>query len=90
MLYDNFGQFPGMSEEAGESPVEGEVYKIDANVMAICDQLEGHPRFYRRKMIKVHLGLEGKTRELTAYAYFIQPPYYSNWKPIGPIWTQPS
>lgn len=44
-LLINFG-LPGVIE--GEGTVQGEVYEVDADVLARLDRLEGHPHFYER------------------------------------------
>jgi gamma-glutamylcyclotransferase (GGCT)/AIG2-like uncharacterized protein YtfP len=80
--------------EAGSDRISGEVYEIDDQTLRSCDHLEGHPHFYIRKEIEVWVldgsGLcEGEYRK-TCWAYFIQPPFYNNWKKIkGGLW-QPS
>jgi len=50
-----------------ESPVGGELYRVDDAGLAALDRLEGHPRFYRRELISVNDGLQ-------AWAYFLTRP----------------
>jgi gamma-glutamylcyclotransferase (GGCT)/AIG2-like uncharacterized protein YtfP len=49
------GGFP-ICVENGKFHVLGELYKINEKILARCDQLESHPDFYRRKLIKLHDG----------------------------------
>nr|WP_216612782.1 gamma-glutamylcyclotransferase family protein [Myxococcus xanthus] len=48
-LYD-YGPFPALASR-GKHAVEGEVYEVDALMLAVLDRLEGHPRFYKRTSI---------------------------------------
>ncbi|CAM4542695.1 gamma-glutamylcyclotransferase family protein [Myxococcus xanthus] len=48
-LYD-YGPFPALASR-GTHAVEGEVYEVDALMLAALDKLEGHPYFYERKSI---------------------------------------
>ncbi|WP_141619454.1 gamma-glutamylcyclotransferase [Myxococcus sp. AB036A] len=48
-LYD-YGPFPALASR-GKHAVEGEVYEVDALMLAALDRLESHPRFYRRTPI---------------------------------------
>lgn len=77
-LYD-LGHYPGMVESEQEYQVDGEVYSIDDGVLASCDRLEGHPKFYERKQISVTC--QGK--DTLVWAYFIQPNYYEHAQPMG-------
>ena len=49
-------------------PIKGEVWKLNTDQLASCDQLEGHPIWYRRKQIKVRV--HGCHR--WAWIYFMQ------------------
>lgn len=40
----------------GNGSVKGEVYLVDGATLARLDQLEGHPRMYRRSMVTVQAG----------------------------------
>jgi gamma-glutamylcyclotransferase (GGCT)/AIG2-like uncharacterized protein YtfP len=53
-LHD-LGAFPGLVA-GGEHAVEGEVYIVGPDTLARLDQLEGHPRFYRRAPIALEDG----------------------------------
>jgi gamma-glutamylcyclotransferase (GGCT)/AIG2-like uncharacterized protein YtfP/predicted glutamine amidotransferase len=48
--------------------VQVEVYRVDANTLARLDSLEGHPDWYQRKQIQVHLHKGGT---ITAWVYMI-------------------
>ncbi|RKG84391.1 gamma-glutamylcyclotransferase [Corallococcus sp. CA049B] len=48
-LYD-YGPFPSLASK-GKHAVAGEVYEVDASMLAALDRLEGHPRFYERTSI---------------------------------------
>ncbi|NOJ79223.1 gamma-glutamylcyclotransferase family protein [Myxococcus xanthus] len=48
-LYD-YGPFPALASR-GKHTVKGEVYEVDALMLAALDRLESHPRFYRRTPI---------------------------------------
>ena len=50
-LYD-LGAFPALVT-GGQHAVSGEVYEIDAAMLAAIDGLEGHPNFYRRTPIRL-------------------------------------
>jgi gamma-glutamylaminecyclotransferase len=43
----DLGAYPGMLAQ-GTSSVEGELFEVDAEVLAALDRLEGHPTFYTR------------------------------------------
>jgi gamma-glutamylaminecyclotransferase len=68
-LYD-FGPYPGMVA-CGDHAIVGEVYEVDEPMLAAMDQLEGHPRFYRRTSIRLE---DGSTVE----AYLLQPQQVSH------------
>jgi gamma-glutamylaminecyclotransferase len=50
----HLGNYPGMTE--GVSVVEGELYEVDAGLLAALDAFEGHPRFYRRNSVALEGG----------------------------------
>lgn len=49
------------------SGVKGELYKINKDVLAQIDRLEGHPSFYKREIINITSVDTGNTIE--AYTY---------------------
>jgi gamma-glutamylaminecyclotransferase len=49
--------------------VSGEMYDVDATTLKALDGLEGHPRWYRRKVITV---IDRRGQGSAAYAYFMQ------------------
>lgn len=54
------------------SNIHGEIYQVDPHALADIDGLEGHPRWYRRKLIPVELFAEVTTR-IHAWLYFMPP-----------------
>lgn len=60
----SLGGFPGVVR-GGETAIEGEVYEVDAATLAALDQLEGHPRFYRRTPLRLEGGERAETYLLT-------------------------
>lgn len=60
--------FPYLIDEAGKGySIEGELYRIDEEILTMLDILEGYPEHYDRKKIKVvSLGIE-----VTAIVYFL-------------------
>jgi gamma-glutamylcyclotransferase (GGCT)/AIG2-like uncharacterized protein YtfP len=42
----------------GRTAVVGEVYDVDAVTLAALDRLEGHPRFYERRTVRLDDGDE--------------------------------
>ncbi len=53
----SLGAFPAMVA-GGRTAVAGEVYEVDAATLADLDRLEGHPRFYQRRRIRLEDGGE--------------------------------
>jgi len=51
----DLGPFPAMVRR-GDARVVGEEYEVGANTLAALDRLEGHPRFYRRRDIRLENG----------------------------------
>lgn len=48
----DLGAFPGLVEIPRENnEIHGEVYKISPEILARLDGIEGHPRFYERKIV---------------------------------------
>jgi gamma-glutamylaminecyclotransferase len=58
-LFD-LGPFPAMSA-GGQTAVLGEVYAVDDATLARLDHLEGHPKLYQRKRIRLDDGQEVQT-----------------------------
>ncbi|MEQ9073259.1 MAG: gamma-glutamylcyclotransferase [Sandaracinaceae bacterium] len=61
----HLGGFPAMVS-GGSTRVAGEVYEVDGGTLERLDRLEGHPRFYRRRPVR----LEGGQ---TVLAYLLSP-----------------
>ena len=53
----SFGAFPAMVPGGGTA-VSGQVYEVDARTLNALDRLEGHPRFYRRRAVRLDDGGE--------------------------------
>ena len=51
--------------EGGAHAITGEVYEVDAKMLARLDVLEGHPRYYRRAVITLADGSSAETYLLT-------------------------
>lgn len=60
-MYD-LGSFPAIVPE-GETPIQGEVFRVSGRVFGNLDMLEGFPSFYNRKLINTPYG--------EAWVYFI-------------------
>lgn len=58
----SLGGFPGVVP-GGDTVIEGEVYEVDAAILVMLDQFEGHPRFYRRTLLQ----LDGGDRRPTCW-----------------------
>ena len=46
----SLGHFPGVCER-GSTAIQGMLYRIDAKTLLQLDMLEGHPNWYKRKLI---------------------------------------
>ena len=64
----SLGGFPGLLDQ-GQTRVNGEVWEVDAETLANCDRLEGHPNWYRRTPVTLEDGTEVET-----YIYLTCPP----------------
>ena len=77
------------AEQDGEiirgKPIHGEIYQVDPHALADIDRLEGHPRWYRRKIIPIELHAEVNTR-IHAWIYFMSD-YITTPKCILKIWS---
>lgn len=62
----DLGFFPAVIDEPGVSVIHGEIYTVSAATLADLDLLEGHPTFYRRKIIATNVG--------DAWLYFLHCP----------------
>ena len=61
------GGFPMIwDSEIDGRPVRGEIYNINDAILKSCDQLEGHPRFYKRFM-RQFVGDDGVKHEAWIY-----------------------
>jgi len=59
---------PFLIDKKGEPNVQGEIYKVSENTLQTLDMLEGHPSWYRRKVIDV-INEVGDT--VKAWVYFM-------------------
>jgi gamma-glutamylcyclotransferase (GGCT)/AIG2-like uncharacterized protein YtfP len=76
----SLGAFPAMVA-GGRTAVAGEVYEVSAGTLADLDRLEGHPRFYRRRRIRLEDGGEVLAYVLTADQALGRPAIASgNWR----------
>lgn len=81
-LYD-LGAFPAAVPRAGHV-VEGEVWKINGQMLAQLDRIEGHPYFYRREIVDAEL-LVGD-RIVEAWCYVFQPKLDHRHAHVGARW----
>ena len=70
----NLGAFPGILDTGG-SVIYGEVYEVDNSVLEMCDLIEGHPNFYKRKLVKLEI-------DVRAEAYFLPKSRYNTYPVI--------
>jgi gamma-glutamylcyclotransferase (GGCT)/AIG2-like uncharacterized protein YtfP len=61
---------PYMVKEDKGGGVKGELYRVDMNILAQLDSLEGHPTFYKRETIWVYDAEVG--HNVKAYTYIYQ------------------
>jgi gamma-glutamylaminecyclotransferase len=66
--------FPGLLD-SGKSVIYGEVYEVDNSVLEMCDLIEGHPNFYKRKLVKLEI-------DVRAEAYFLPKSRYNTYPVI--------
>ena len=57
-------------ERGGDTAITGELFDVDAETLAAIDRLEGHPNWYTRVEIDVHLA-SGEVRR--AWIYLMTP-----------------
>ncbi len=63
------GRIPYVKRRSGmKAVIVGEVYEVDEDTLRRIDRLEGHPDFYRRRLVPVMLNTEEKIR---AWLYFL-------------------
>jgi gamma-glutamylaminecyclotransferase len=53
----SLGAFPAMVPGGGTA-IAGEVYEVDPDTLDALDRLEGHPRFYQRRAVRLDDGGE--------------------------------
>lgn len=53
----SLGAFPAMVPGGGTA-IAGEVYEADPDTLVALDRIEGHPRFYRRRAVRLDDGGE--------------------------------
>ena len=53
----DLGAFPGILD-LGANVIYGELYEVDNSVLGMCDLIEGHPNFYKRKLVKLEKGIK--------------------------------
>ena len=51
----SMGGFPAICL-AGDNQIHCEVYDVNDDVLERCDRLEGHPRWYERKVVNSSIG----------------------------------
>ena len=66
--------YPGILD-SGKNVIYGEVYEVDNSVLEMCDLIEGHPNFYKRKLVKLKTGMK-------AEAYFLPKSRYNTYPVI--------
>ena len=57
--------------------VQGELWKVSDNTLALLDQLEGHPHAYKREEVRLHCAAANyawRQRKVQAYIYQHEPP----------------
>ncbi|MCA1614251.1 MAG: gamma-glutamylcyclotransferase [Acidobacteria bacterium] len=70
-LYD-LGAYPGLLLSESDSPVIGEVYEVDDEVLNELDDFEASTH-YRRQQVEISVG----TRRMTGWTYEPEPEFYS-------------
>lgn len=61
----DLGEYPGLVQ-GGSQAVIGEVYEVDAELLALLDEFEDHPTFYCRTNIVLAGGVAAETYLLRA------------------------
>jgi len=70
----DLGAYPGILD-SGKNVIYGEVYEVDNSVLEMCDLIEGHPNFYKRKFIKLEF-------DISAESYFLPQRLYKDYPAI--------
>ena len=70
----DLGAFPGILD-SGNNVIYGELYEVDDSILEMCDLIEGHPNFYKRKIVKLDKGMK-------AEAYFLPKSQYNTYPVI--------
>jgi gamma-glutamylcyclotransferase (GGCT)/AIG2-like uncharacterized protein YtfP len=80
----DLGAYPGMTAD-GQTAIRGELYEVDDRTLARLDELEGHPRYYRRETIALDDGRAAHAYVLPAAETEGCPPIASgDWKSRAP------
>lgn len=79
-LFD-LGPYPALLG-GGATAVEGELYGVDARLLARLDRFEDHPRLYRRGPIALSCGAEA-----AAY-FFVDEALARRCPALGPSWRE--
>ena len=68
----SLGGFPALVQRSASQPlapedlalmIHGEAYEVDDEGLSALDMLEGHPRFYRRRLLHVRVGAMSGQRD---------------------------
>tara|TARA_Y100000748_G_scaffold303884_1_gene310663 strand:+ start:412 stop:756 length:345 start_codon:yes stop_codon:yes gene_type:complete len=70
----DLGAFPGILD-SGINVIYGELYEVDDSTLEMCDLIEGHPNFYKRKFIKLEF-------DINAESYFLPQAKYKEYPVI--------
>lgn len=76
-LYDMYclGSYPSV-QPGGSSYVEGEIWKVNSEIMDLLDEIEGYPHLYSRQIIETNDG--------PAWIYYMRDAYKISRKQILP------
>ncbi len=81
----SLGGFPAVVQPdvgfAG-TQVHGELYEVDANTLQDLDRLEGHPHFYRRRLVWIEQGADMHE----AWIYMVSGDQYSGRPVVNGDW----
>lgn len=55
-----------MVKEPSDGPIKGELFEVNPETLRKIDELEGHPRVYKRELIEV---MDDNNVPVTAWAY---------------------